>query len=435
MDKSIHHTTAEELRVFQTEQLTKTVWYAATASPFYQRIFSKYGVNPAKINSLDDLGRLPFTTKQDLQKHNDEFRCVSRAKIIDYVCTSGTLGKPVTFGLTEQDLQRLAYNEAYALGLTGGGPQETYLLTTTLDKRFMAGMAYYLGARQLGAGIIRAGVGAISMQWEYIRSLRPTALIGVPSFLLKLAEYAEANGINPCDSSVQKLICIGENIRNQDFTFNNVGKRLYAKWRLPMFSTYASTEMGAAFTECEAGRGGHHNPDLLIIEVIDAQGYPVAAGQPGELVVTTLGVEGMPLIRFRTGDLVTLHQERCSCGRTSARVSPVLGRCQQMIKFKGTTLYPQAIYDALNQLEAVRNYIVEVSDSALDTDDVLIRIGTDESVSDALLELVKGQLKSKLRVTPTLAFQPSAEIHRLQFRENTHKLTTFVDKRLTILSA
>lgn len=426
---SIHTAPPDEVTAFQTRALRKLIWHLACSSPYYQQVFSRLNINPLSINTLADLNQIPFTTKQDLQQHNDAFRCVPRTRIIDYVCTSGTLGKPVTFGLTERDLQRLAHNEATALEMTGGGPHETYLLTTTLDKRFMAGLAYFLGARQLGAGIIRSGVGIIDMQWEYIQTLRPTALIGVPSFMVKLLEYAEKHGINPKRSSIQKLICIGESVRNADFSLNNLGQRLYEKWGLPLFSTYASTEMGAAFTECEAGCGGHHNPELLVIDVIDSQGQSVAEGGVGELVVTTLGVEGMPLLRFRTGDLVRLHREPCRCGRTSARISPVVGRCQQMIKFKGTTLYPQTIYDALNQLEDVRNYIVEVSSTTLNTDELLVRVGIDGALSDTFAERVRQQLKSKLRVSPVVSFEPSADIQRMQFPQNARKPITFIDNR------
>ena len=257
---------------------------------------------------------MPTTSKRILQLNNNDFLCVPRKRVVDYVSTLGTLGSPVTFALTDQDLDRLAYNESLSLACAGGGPDEPYQLTITADKRFMAGLAYFLGARKLKASIIRVGSGVLGMQWDTIDCLNPTALIGVPSFFLKLIEYAEANQTNYRASSVKKLICVGENIRNVDFSLNNLGKRIYEKWGIAVFSAYASTEMGASFAECEEGRGGHHHPELLIIEVLDEHDYPVADGQPGELTITNLGVTGMPLLRFETGDVCIAHHEPCRCG-------------------------------------------------------------------------------------------------------------------------
>lgn len=418
----------ETIKSFQEKKLKELLVYLQAHSPYYRQLLATAALGLEDVQTLEDLAKIPITTKEDLQAQNNAFLCVPQVKVIDYVNTSGTLGKPVNFGLTEEDINRLAYNEYLSLSCTGGHPGELYQLTATMDKRFMAGLAYFLGARMIGAGIIRMGSGVPAMQWETIENLQPTAIIGVPSFILKLLEFAELHGINYQSSSVKKLICIGENIRQTDFSLNNLGKRIQEKWNVLLYSTYASTEMGASFTECEARAGGHHHPELVIYELLDDQDQPVAEGSPGEVTITTLGVQGMPLLRFKTGDICTAHTDRCSCGRTTTRLSPVMGRKKQMLKYKGTTLYPQSIYDALNEVAFVKNYVVESHTSAIDTDEIIINVScTGEDTNEAYL---RDHLRSRLRVAPTLRFRTISEMQQLQHPEHTRKPIIFIDKRV-----
>jgi phenylacetate-CoA ligase len=186
-------------------------------------------------------------------------------KIVDYSATSGTMGSPVTIALTEKDLERLSYNEYRSFVCAGGTSSDIFQLQLTLDRQFMAGIAYFTGLRKLGAGIIRLGSGSPVMQWESIMRLHPTVLVGVPSQLLKLVEYCREAGIDLNSCSVKKAVCIGENIRRPDFSLNPLGKLITEEWKIPLYSTYASTEMQTAFTECSAGRGrtcsaGTHHP-------------------------------------------------------------------------------------------------------------------------------------------------------------------------------
>ncbi|GGF03847.1 phenylacetate--CoA ligase family protein [Hymenobacter cavernae] len=425
---AIESQSSAAIKEFQEGKLRELLHYLAAHSPFYQRAFAQAGVSVAAIQRLEDLVKLPVTTKHDLHRHPSDFLCVDPARIVDYVCTSGTLGQPVTFGLTDNDLDRLAYNEYLSLGCAGGGPGELYQLTTTLDKRFMAGLAYFLGARRLGAGIIRVGSGVPEMQWDTIQRLRPTAIIAVPSFVLKLIEYAEEHELDYAASSVRKVICIGENIRNPDFSLNTLGQRIHSKWDIALHSTYASTEMGTSFTECAAGQGGHHHPELLIVEVLDAHNHPVPDGEPGELTITTLGVEGMPLLRFKTGDVCAMHRTPCACGRTTTRLSPVLGRKQHLVKYKGTTLYPQLIHDALHEVSFVKNFQVESYTNDIGTDELLLHIGCHELPEHAKAHL-REHLRAKLRIAPSLVFKPVAEVERLLFAGDSRKPRTFLDRR------
>jgi phenylacetate-CoA ligase len=198
------------IKTLQEEKLRETLAYLQQNSPFYKDLFQTNKINTGSIKGLADLQQLPFTTKEDLQQRNDDFLCVPKNKIIEYTSTSGTLGSPVTIALTENDLQRLAYNEYSSFLCADGNPDDIYQLMLTLDRQFMAGMAYYAGIRKMGAGIIRVGPGVPSLQWQTIQRIQPTAIVGVPSFILKLIQYANEHKIEINNSSVKKAVCIGE---------------------------------------------------------------------------------------------------------------------------------------------------------------------------------------------------------------------------------
>src|SRR5690606_40273473 len=271
-----------EIKTFQEAKLKIALNYLSENSPFYQRHFEQHQITVAKIQTLEDLTEIPVTTKDEIQQFNDDFICVPKSKIIDYVTTSGTLGDPVTFALTDADLERLAYNEAISFHCAGITSEDVLQLMTTIDRRFMAGLAYFLGVRKLGASIIRVGAGIPELQWDSILKFKPSYLITVPSFLLKLIEYAEQHHIDVNASGVKGAICIGEPLRHQDFSLNSLSQRIKEKWHIELYSTYASTEMNTAFTECEHQQGGHHHPELIIVEILDDDNLPVGPDEVGE---------------------------------------------------------------------------------------------------------------------------------------------------------
>lgn len=418
----------ETIASIQVNRLRGLLQYLQQNSPFYQEVFADHHINTEQILSLEDLTRIPTTSKEDLQQRNDDFLCIGRDKIIEYTSTSGTLGSPVMVALTESDLQRLAFNEYASFVCAGGNSNDVYQLMLTLDRQFMAGMAYYSGIRRLGAGIIRVGPGVPSLQWETIFRLKPTAIVGVPSFILKLIHYATEHGIDINKSSVQKAVCIGENIRNTDFSWNVLGKKITEAWDISLYSTYASTEMQTAFTECNAGIGGHLNPDLLIVELLDENNHQVPPGVPGEVTITTLGVEGMPLLRYKTGDICMFFDEPCSCGRNTIRLSPVIGRKKQMIKFKGTTLFAPALFDLLNGMELIKDYVAEVYSNEIGTDEVLLHL-LPVNYSEACDHKIRAYLQAKLRVTPHIKYVTAEEMQTMQFPELVRKPVKFIDRR------
>ncbi len=432
MIPKIELTDANAIKALQEQKLREQLAYVAANSPFYKRIFAGQNIDVSTITTIEDLQKLPVTTKEDLQQFNDDFICVPHHRIIDYAATSGTLGEPVTFGLTENDLERLAYNEAISFDCAGIREGDLVQLMTTIDRRFMAGMAYFLGLRRMKVGMIRVGAGIPELQWDSILKHKPTHLIAVPSFLLKLIEFAESRGIDYNSSGIRGVICIGEPLRNADFSPNTLARRITNKWNVNLFSTYASTEMSTAFTECGHFNGGHHHPELIIIEVLDDNNQPVTNGEPGELTFTTLGVEAMPLVRFKTGDIVQLHDEPCACGRNTIRVGPVIGRKQQMIKYKGTTLYPPAMNDVLNDFENIESHVIEISTNDLGTDEILIRIAVREA-SDAFLHEIKDHFRAKLRVTPRIEITTKEILYPLIFNPKSRKPIHFFDNRRSVL--
>jgi len=418
----------DAIKRMQEKKLRELLIFLDQNSPFYKRLFLSNNIDFAGIQNLEDLSRVPTTDKESLQAYNDDFFCVPRNKIIEYCSTSGTLGNPVTVALTENDLNRLAYNEYASFLCAGGSADDIYQLMLTLDRQFMAGMAYYTGIRKLGAGIIRLGPGVPSLQWETILKLRPTAIVAVPSFIVKLIGFAKEHHIDVNKSSVKKAICIGENIRNTDFSFNMLGKKITESWNIGLFSTYASTEMQTAFTECSEGRGGHHQPELLILELLDENNRQVLPGQAGEVTISTLGVEGMPLLRYKTGDICHFFDEPCTCGRTTIRLSPVVGRKKQMIKYKGTTLYPPALFDLLNEMEDVRDYVAEVYLNEIGLDEVVLHL-LPVSHAEETDRKIRAYLQARLRVSPHIQYVTAEEMQKMQSPESGRKAVRFIDRR------
>ena len=431
MTNNIEFLPPETIANFQNDKLQDAVRYLAQNSPFYKRMFKENGIDYHKIKHVADLQQLPLTEKKDLQLYNSDFLCVTPEKIIDYITTSGTLGDPVTFAMTDSDLHRLAYNEKLSFLCTGTEASDIVQLMTTLDKRFMAGLAYFLGLRELGAGIVRVGNGIPELQWDTIQRIRPNTIMCVPSFILRIVQYAEEHGIDYRRSSVRKIVCIGENLREQDFSLNLLGQRIRDKWDVELYSTYASTEMATTFAECEYGCGGHHHPELIVCELVKDNGEPAAEGEIGELVITTLGVEGMPLLRFRTGDLLRVHNEPCRCGRNSMRVGPVVGRANHMIKYKGTTLYPPAVFDVIDNTPYVENYVVVVGRDDSGNDAVLVRVGMNhrDSGDEAIVKDLKDRFRARIRVAPDVEICTPDEVRRINFPDTSRKPVKFIDNR------
>lgn len=398
--------------------------YIQTNSTFYKKSLPL----SCKISALIDIKKLPFTTKDDISMHNSDFLCVPKNNVRDFITTSGTIGDPISFYLTQNDLKRLGINERNSFKLCNIKKGNKVLLTTTLDKCFMAGLAYYLGSQELGVGIIRTGPGSLKYQWDMIERFKPEIIIAVPSFLLKMIRFAKDNNIDLSQCSLLKGICIGEPIRESNLQLNSLGEAISSDLNIKLYSTYASTEMMTAFTECDEGRGGHLQEDLLFVEVLDKNGIEVKDGDSGEVVITTLGVEAMPLLRYRTGDICTVYRAKCKCGRTSLRLGPVLGRKSQRLKVKGTTIFPSAIIEAVYGFKHVENYAIEVSLDEFNSDKLCLFVA-DEFLQTSSLKELKDFLKSKLLFTPEICVVESRIINDKIGINRNRKINRFIDKR------
>ena len=389
--------TRQEIRRIQDRLLAEHIDYCRANSPFYRRHLSAF---TSRACDFDMLQELPLTTKRDLAEHNAEFFAVPEREVADICFTSGTTGVPCRIVYTAGDLDRLAYNDACGYRAAGMTPDDKVLLTCTIDRCFIAGLAYYQGVVKLGASAIRNGLNTLASHAGIIASLRPEAIVGVPSFLVKLGDYLREHRID--GSCVRRLICIGEPIRTRRMEPTPLGKALDDFWPGAVHSTYASTEIVTSFTECSARHGGHPPADLAVVEILDENGNRVPDGEPGEVTVTPLQVAGMPLVRFRTGDISFIIPEQCSCGRGSIRLGPILGRKAQMLKVRGTTLFPNAFFHTLDAMPDVAEYFMEVGGTAL-SDEIKIFVagkgGTTPDVRDVAERLYS---RTRIRV-PVIA--------------------------------
>lgn len=414
-----------EWRKAQAELRLQHLRYLIRHSPYYQRQLAGLELAAAATNLDQVWQQLPRTSKEDLARVNDEF-LVPTANPVDCCLTSGTTGAPVTLWQNPADLERLALNEALALGLAGITSQDRVLVGAALDRCFMAGLAYFLGVKRIGGVALRVGAAPPVLVAELIERLHPTSIIGVPSLLRQIGEEVRNRNAEAL-SGVQRLVCIGEPIREANLELSSLGYQLSEIWGAPqLHATYASTELATSFCECPAGCGGHLLPQLCHLELTDEDGKPVDPGQIGEIVVTPLGVQTMPLLRYRTGDLAQLHTAPCDCGRTTPRLGPVLGRKAQMLKVQGTTLFPQAIFSVVQAFPAIREYCLVVdADFALSDRPKLLIAGEGEFLEKEVEQAVR----ARTRVTIAIERRPLEEIRRLVIQPKMRKPVRFIDRR------
>lgn len=413
----------------QVRRLRSLVRYVRLKSPFYKRII-RDKLKYTDIRFLSDIRKLPITNKDNLQKFNRDFFCVNQNDIAEIVSTTGTTGEFVFVALTKGDLQRLAINEVSSFTCAGADKRDTFHIAVTLDNLFMAGMAYYSGIVQLGATAYRAGMHNIKKQIFLIQKLKPTGIVTVPSFLLQLCQGIKEEGINPATLSVKKALLVGESIRDKDFKLSGIGALINKQWPLELYSTFGNSETAISFCECEYHKGAHEHPDLIISEILDDDGITVNEGEVGELALTTLQAQGMPLLRYRTGDITFKITGKCKCGRNSARIGPILGRKAQMIKYKGTKLYPKAIENAITAIDGVHNYVIEVFTGDDFSDKITVKVGCDKQ-TEKLKRSVCAHIEAYARVTPEVELLSTGEVEMLRTANGRYrKPMTFIDHRI-----
>lgn len=426
--KELRSSSPESIEKTQLTTLRKHLLHAAK-TPFYNQLLeTSEFVSNSEIGLDEILQSLPLTSRVDLDLHHEQFGLTHFKPIHDVALTSGTTGNSVVVPYTESDLTRLAFNEAISFYSAGVRQNSKVLLTVTLDRCFIAGLAYYSGVTFLGATAIRSGPGQPARQWEVINRLQPDVIVGVPTFLLELGRWGQNNNIDVAASSVKSIITIGEPARRPDCSPTPVGMEIENLWRAGIYSSYGATEFETAFGECSAGQGGHVHPELMIAEIVDDNGNVVADGERGEVVVTPLGVEGFPLVRFRTGDIARMYSSPCSCGWNTKRLGPIEGRLAQRLKYRGTTMYPESIFHVLQDLQGVSASYVEVRSSADGADDVVVIVGSDDGGLDK--KDIESLLQARLRVIPAVQIKTSKEVLNTMNVTGGHKPKKFFDYRL-----
>ena len=418
----------ETINRFNEELLREHVRYCYENSPFYKNLFSQENIDPGEITCRRFLSKIPVTTRLDLEQYNNDFLCVSEREIVDLCQTSGTTAGAVNLLQTSGDLARVGYNEEISFKSAGITQDDRVMVACALGRCFMAGLAYFEGVRRIGAMAIRVGSGKPSILSRAVVDHRPTVIVCVPSQVLLMAKALAEFGINTRDLGVQKLVCIGEPVRNTDFGLNPLGLKLAEVWGSSIVGTYASTEMATSFTDCEYGRGGHFHPELIVVEVLDDDHNPVGPGKVGELIVTPLQVMGMPLLRFCTGDLAAYHTEPCECGRNTYRLGPIVGRKNQKMKIRGTTVYPSAVYTVLQDIPEVENYYLEVFDEHILSDTLCVTIGANRNCG-LTEESVAEKLRGKIRVRPKIKIEKTEIVAQKVFQEGKRKPQLFFDYR------
>lgn len=409
------------------ENFLKTLDYCLKNSKFYKKHYRN--INISKIRGIDDISMLPFTTKDDIAEFSKDFQCVTDREIVEIATTSGSTGRPLMLKYTKKDLERLTLNEYLAFDNAGLTPEDTVLISVTIDKCFIAGLAYYIGLNSIGAASVRVGPRSPELLIKMAEVTKPTAIIGVPTYLDKVFDIAQAEGNEKNLESVKKLICIGEPVKEKDLSLNAIGKRLKQKYHADIISTYGITELAISFCECRLSKGGHIHPELIHVEIIDDDGKPVRDGVEGEVVATTFNVEGMPLIRFKTGDVSFIVDEPlCGCGLRSKRLGPVTGRKQQKLKIKGTSVYPQTIINVMEEIEYIDSFVlIATSDTTL-SDHLEVRCSLKPGTLDRTKDIM-AKLKGNMKVTPKVVLDSNANIDLIQSSVSKRKKIKFVDRR------
>lgn len=347
-----------EMEALQITRLRETVARAMNV-PFYKSIFKRDGITPDSIKSLDDLKRLPFTTKADMRDNYPLGLCaVERGDLARIHGSSGTTGKPTFVGYTQQDLRMWAHMCARFLYAGGLRPCHTVQISFGYGL-FTGGFGLHYGIEEIGAAIIPVSSGNTARQIHIMQDLQPDALISTPSYALNIAEYARSVDVDPRALSL-RFAHFGGEMWTEDMR-----RKIETEMDLFAFNNYGLSEIiGPGVSgECAARTGMHIQEDHFLVECVNPETLePVQEYEYGELVITALTRQAMPMIRYRTRDIASLDASPCICGRTTCRMSRVIGRSDDMLIIRGVNVFPSQIEEALFQVEGTSpHYLIEVS--------------------------------------------------------------------------
>ncbi len=380
-----------DLEELQLKKLQEIVKRAFDKIPYYNKKYSAAEVYPEDIETLKDIEKLPFITKDDLREsYPFGLFAVDIKDIKELHSSSGTTGKPVVSGYTEKDLDTWA--ETIARGLTMMGLDEGDILQNTHGYgMFTGGFGVHYGCHKIGAAIIPISTGQTRRQIEIMEDFGTTGLIFTPSYGIHLGEVALEDGIDPKELGI-KAIGFGAEMWTEE-----IRKKVEDIFGTKAYNIYGLTElMGPGIgVECEAQKGLHIAEDIYYPEIIDSNTGKVIGGEkPGELVLTNLEREGMPVIRFRTKDLTKITYEKCECGRTHARMSRITGRSDDMIKVKGVAIFPSQIEKALLKAGDVEPHYLIIVTRPGTLDEIEVKVEASQDIFfDGVKEMMSVQNK------------------------------------------
>ena len=403
----------EELNKLQLERLQATVKHCMN-SPFYKQRFEEAELKPEDIQSLDDIRKIPFTTKQDLRDtYPFGIASVPLRECVRLHSSSGTTGNPTVILHTKKDLDEWANQVARNLWMVGLRPDDVFQNSSGYGM-FTGGLGFQYGAEKLGMLTVPAAAGNSLRQIKFIKDFGTTAIHAVPSYVTRLYEVMQQEGVDPRKDTKLKVLAIGAEPHSEEQR-----KRIENMMGVKAYNSFGMSEMcgpGVGF-ECKEQNGLHFWEDYYIVEIVNPETLePVADGEIGELVLTTLCREAMPLLRYRTRDLTRVLGRTCPCGRNHIRLDRMRGRSDDMMVLRGVNIFPIQIEKILMQFkELASNYLITLTTDE-DNDNMTVEVELEELFTDdfqRLLSLekeIKRRLKDEILLTPHVKLVPKGTL-------------------------
>ena len=398
----------EDLRKTQYKLLKSLVCRLYSFSSFYHDRMKEQQVHPDDIRELSDIRKLPFMFKRDLRdNYPNRIFTASQEELVRYHVSSGTTGKPTVVGYTQRDLEVWTTSLARALTSVGLGRGDVIQVSYGYGL-FTGGLGMHYGAERIGATVLPTSVGNTERQLELMQDLDVTAIACTPSYLLHIGEVAEKMGIN-----IKKDTRLRVGILGAEPWTENMRTRIENWLGIKAYDIYGTSELsGPMFTECSEQRGFHIWSDIAYAEVVDPKtGEPLEAGDKGELTITMLQKEALPMIRYRIGDIFSIDEDVCPCGRTSPRIKRIQGRVDDMLIIRGINVFPSQVEYTLMSIPEVGAHFQIVVERSGALDDMLIRVElTKESFSDKINDLMKIRQNVEHRLRNTLNVAVDVEL-------------------------
>jgi len=429
-DCKIEYLSREEIEKLQLVRLKKTVERVFEKSPFYKKMFKEIGFKPSRLKSLKDLSSLPFTQRKDLRNNFPYgFLTVSLQKVVRLHTSTGTTGKPKAVFFTRKDLDQASELIARSMKMTGAKREDIFQNIMSYGL-FTGGLIFHYGAEKLGLLVIPSGAGNTERQLELMRDFRTTIVHITPSYALYLADVMEEKGLNPKVDFSLRLAYLGAEPYSEE-----TRKKIEKVFNLNAYNSYGLSEMngpGVAF-ECEEKEGMHLWEDNFIPEIINpSTGEILEDGEEGELVLTSINREAMPILRYRTGDLTFLYPQKCRCGRTHRRISRIKGRTDDMLIVRGVNIFPSEIERVIMGLPGIgRNYQI-ILERERSLDKLKIKVEVEKGLFNGSLEHLKGvENRIKARLKAELMLTPEVElVEPGSLPTTTGKAKRVIDKRV-----